>query len=181
MEEKHCKWYNDEFCTNDKSPCVADYCPVVEYPELCKHREVDKDINVRSKTEEKKLTDEEIVKALECCANDEMCRECPYFIKGIDCGEQRSEKDYLDLIHRLQGNYSNLKERYVKVLGLNEKVIAEQKAEIERLNGENGEFFPKIYDFIEVRQKRMVEPYKDALTYILRELKLEFGGEDEAN
>lgn len=49
MEEKHCKWYNDEFCTNDKSPCVADYCPVVEYPELCKHREFDKDINVRSK------------------------------------------------------------------------------------------------------------------------------------
>lgn len=56
MEEKHCKWYNDEFCTNDKSPCVADYCPVVEYPDLCKHREteVDKDINVRSKTEEKR-------------------------------------------------------------------------------------------------------------------------------
>ena len=38
-EKKHCKWYNAEFCTNDKSPCVADYCPVVEYPELCKFRE----------------------------------------------------------------------------------------------------------------------------------------------
>lgn len=54
MEEKHCKWYNDEFCTNGDSPCVADYCPVVEYPDLCKHRERDKDINVRSKTEEKR-------------------------------------------------------------------------------------------------------------------------------
>jgi hypothetical protein len=52
--------------------------------------------------EEKKLTDEEIVKALECCANDEMCRGCPYFIKKIDCGCRRSEKDYLDLIHHLQ-------------------------------------------------------------------------------
>lgn len=38
-EKKHCKWYNDEICTNGESPCVADYCPVVEYPELCKHRE----------------------------------------------------------------------------------------------------------------------------------------------
>ena len=54
MKEKHCKWYNDEFCTNDKSPCVADYCPVVEYPELCKHREFDKDINVRGKDDEEK-------------------------------------------------------------------------------------------------------------------------------
>jgi hypothetical protein len=40
-EKKHCKWYNDEFCTNGDSPCVADYCPVVEYPELCKCRELD--------------------------------------------------------------------------------------------------------------------------------------------
>ena len=55
-EKKHCKWYNDEFCTNGDSPFVADYCPVVEYPELCKCRELDKDINVRSKDyEEKKL------------------------------------------------------------------------------------------------------------------------------
>lgn len=36
---EHCKWYHDEFCVNDKSPCVADYCPVVQYPELCKYRE----------------------------------------------------------------------------------------------------------------------------------------------
>lgn len=39
MDKKHCKWYNDEFCTNGDSPCVADYCPCVEYPELCKFRE----------------------------------------------------------------------------------------------------------------------------------------------
>jgi hypothetical protein len=44
--------------------------------------------------------------------------------------------DTLDLIHRLQEDYSKLKEKYVKVLDLNEKVIAEQKAEIERLKNE---------------------------------------------
>lgn len=41
--------------------------------------------------------------------------------------------EILDIIHRLQDDYSKLKERYVKVLDLNEKVIYEQKAEIERL------------------------------------------------
>ena len=58
-------------------------------------------------------------------------------------------------------------------------LIHSQKAEIERLTEENGQIFDKIYDFIEFRQKRMVEPYKDALTYILRELKEEFGGKNE--
>ena len=52
--------------------------------------------------EEKKLTDEEVVKALERCAEDGVCEVCPYFIKGIDCAYQRREKDYLDLIRRLQ-------------------------------------------------------------------------------
>ena len=42
----------------------------------------------------------------------------------------------VDYCRRLQSDYSNLKERYVKVLGLNEKVIAEQKTEIERLTRE---------------------------------------------
>jgi hypothetical protein len=32
-----CKWYQDEFCVNAASPCVADYCPCVEYPELCRY------------------------------------------------------------------------------------------------------------------------------------------------
>ena len=32
-----CKYYHDEFCVNANSPCVADYCPCVEYPGLCKY------------------------------------------------------------------------------------------------------------------------------------------------
>jgi hypothetical protein len=47
MEEiKDCKWYHDEFCTNGDSPCVADYCPVVEYYTLCKYYENDTDTTV---------------------------------------------------------------------------------------------------------------------------------------
>lgn len=88
--------------------------------------------------EEKKLTDEEIVKALECCSKSFDCNNCKCDKENNNrfiCSENLL-KDCLDLIHRLQDDYSNLKERYVKVLGLNEKVIAEQKAEIERLTAE---------------------------------------------
>jgi chromosome segregation ATPase len=92
----------------------------------------------------KELTDEEIVKALEICAKDKGCGKCPYKLKDIDCGiGQRSENDYLKLIQRLQKDYANLKEKYVKVLDLNEKVIAEQKAEIERLTEESNEMFDR--------------------------------------
>jgi predicted RNase H-like nuclease (RuvC/YqgF family) len=70
-------------------------------------------------SEEKKLTDEEIVKALECCVEVGRCGECPYHINKIDCVPyQRIEKDSLDLIHRLQSEN------------------AKQKAEIERLTKE---------------------------------------------
>lgn len=65
-------------------------------------------------SEEKNLTDEEIVKALECCATENCenkpCLDCPYFIKHIDCVPRRHEKDLLDLIHRLQDENKRLTE-----------------------------------------------------------------------
>lgn len=61
--------------------------------------------------EEKKLTDEEIVKALELCVKND-CEKCPYLIKGFDCViSKQAENDFLDLIHRLQDeNRALLKE-----------------------------------------------------------------------
>lgn len=53
---------------------------------------------------EHKYTDEEVIKALECCNSHGKCEQCPYFGKCKDL-----EPDVLDLINR-------------------------QKAEIERLN-----------------------------------------------
>ena len=87
--------------------------------------------------EEKKLTDEEIVKALECCVKGETCTTCPYFIKRIDCVyHRRAEDNALDFIRRLQYRCSSAikasdewKEKYEK----ERKENAEQKAEIERL------------------------------------------------
>ena len=86
--------------------------------------------------EEKNLTDKEIVKAL-TCKKEIILEEVNRTNNSVDdlivCVDAKVVVGALDLIHRLQDDYSNLKERYVKVLGLNEKVIAEQKAEIERL------------------------------------------------
>ena len=62
--------------------------------------------------EEKKLTDEEIVKALECCANggsQKDCELCPIGI--IKCSEQENLMPQLalDLIHRLQSENKELR------------------------------------------------------------------------
>lgn len=34
-----CKWYKDGFCVNDGCPLVADYCPVPDTPDVCKHED----------------------------------------------------------------------------------------------------------------------------------------------
>lgn len=35
-----CEYYHNEFCVNDECPYCADYCPVTEYPEVCKYAKV---------------------------------------------------------------------------------------------------------------------------------------------
>lgn len=37
--QNECKYCYDEFCTNDKCPLVADYCPVPNDPDVCKWEE----------------------------------------------------------------------------------------------------------------------------------------------
>ena len=84
------------------------------------------------------LTDDVIAKAL--LQNIEYNKSLAYF---DEWGNRKTVTvtDILNFVHRLQDDYSKLKERYVKVLGLNEKVIAEQKAEIERLS-----FYKTVFD-----------------------------------
>lgn len=118
-EKKHCKWYNEEMCTNDKSPCVADYCPVVEYPELCKHREVDEDINVRSKTEDKRK---------KILANR---------VYTDETLKRWKKEDLIEQIRILEHNWSCAEESYNNSVKNSEKIFAEQKAEIGRLTEEN--------------------------------------------
>lgn len=104
---------------------------------------------------EKELTDYEIIKAMEICANwNSMsnCKDCPI---GLDacCENQNGFAKYaLDLIRRLQYGYSSAskaseewREKYEAVLkdyyaesqhcDQQKDIIAKQKSEIERLTG----------------------------------------------
>ena len=36
-----CKWMKDEVCVNSDCPAVADFCPVVNHPGVCRHEEMD--------------------------------------------------------------------------------------------------------------------------------------------
>lgn len=94
--------------------------------------------------EEKKLTDEEIVKALDNCVNGDYktkCKGCPYDEKADYC--KVMDRDTLDLIHRLQGEIERLTREKtesaktaVEVLEQNielQKQVGALNAEIERL------------------------------------------------
>ncbi len=76
------------------------------------------------------MTDNEIIKALECCGNDE-CSQCP--LQDGVCSEKDVIKHALDLITLQKA------EREALIAGQEtlQKYIAEQKAEIERLKADN--------------------------------------------
>ena len=63
------------------------------------------------------MTDNEIIKALECCANGDTdeCQNCPYVEKYPYC-DGPMERDVLDLINRLQAENERLKEKGIVVL-----------------------------------------------------------------
>ena len=96
---------------------------------------------------EQKLVDEEIVKALECCAVEpcEDCGNCPRFTKEKLC-HKANAKQSLNFIHRLQSerdkwfNHSIDLQAQINTLQLEKN---KQKAEIERLTEEN-EFAKKV-------------------------------------
>lgn len=56
------------------------------------------------------MTDNEIIKALECCSQEDMCQSCPY---GASCLDEKYvsilSKDALDLINRQKAEILNLK------------------------------------------------------------------------
>ena len=59
---------------------------------------------------DKKLTDNEIIKALECCSNDKPCSEnkCPFYESACENDLHAVEKYALDLINRLQAENERL-------------------------------------------------------------------------
>ena len=39
MKNFECKWCQDEVCVNAQCPMCADYCPVPDTPDVCKHED----------------------------------------------------------------------------------------------------------------------------------------------
>ena len=86
------------------------------------------------------MTDNEIVKALECCAN---CESCDFETTDCPLGEEMEcrsllAKYALDLINRLQAdveNYKKVAEHQQSVTMDRGFEIKKLKAEIERLRG----------------------------------------------
>ena len=75
--------------------------------------------------DEKKLTDEEIVKALECCANFSTQKDCDLCPIGvIKCFEQENLMPQLalDLINRLQAENAEL-QKQVDVLKFDKEIL----------------------------------------------------------
>lgn len=58
------------------------------------------------------MTDNEIIKALECCTDEsyENCNECPYSIDTVSCERMKLLEDSLDLINRQKAEIEGLKE-----------------------------------------------------------------------
>jgi hypothetical protein len=85
------------------------------------------------------MTDNEIIKALECCSdweNSNSCNECPFY-EELDCATtDRLDKYALDLINRQKAEIENLNKALSGTIALNHEERKVLKAEIERLNNE---------------------------------------------
>jgi hypothetical protein len=83
------------------------------------------------------MTDNEIIKALECCLAkslvDDKCEQCPYFVAGAYCMDKLFE-DALDIIKRQQSTVDNLKNNIVPRLVNGLECADRYGAELEQEN-----------------------------------------------
>lgn len=115
----------------------------MEYSELKKRHFGNNDTN-------KKLTDEEIIKALACCSEAcSACDECPLYCCGANCSSFELHRYALDLINR-------------------------QKAEIERLESANDEKFRQWDMLAEKSKQHYADLYNEAKDILKAEAYKEF-------
>ena len=85
------------------------------------------------------MTDNEIIKALECCRNDE-CSQCP--LQDGVCSEKDVIKDALDLINRQKAEIERLNKR----VDGQKKAMFEQQSYTAELQAENKKLSHKCDD-----------------------------------
>lgn len=98
------------------------------------------------------MTDNEIIKALECCTNYPACpTDCPLYKQPMDCLLKLSKPTF-DLINRQKAEIEQYKARILNDIEYTERVEVEnknQKVEIERLKTENRILSQKRINFFE--------------------------------
>lgn len=110
---------------------------------------------------DKKLTDSEIVKALECCADEgTICREC-CFLKESECIAAKS-KSALDLVNRLQAKNENLENQATTLT----KSISELTNEIERQRKDKEDAFLFAADIVAADKMLKAEEYKECIARV---------------
>ena len=100
------------------------------------------------------MTDNEIIKALECC-RDCNCKECPC-CRIIDGGTHCTEIDeeqILDLINRLKAE----NEALINGQETLQKYISEKNAEVEKLTKENEQFADIGKMYSEIKSEAIIE------------------------
>ena len=119
---------------------------------------------------EKKLTDEDVVKALECCSKSWDCNNCKRNKENNNrfiCSENLL-KDCLDLIHRLQAENEQLKDEKEEIRLFN---LSIQNGEVDmRIESEMAKsFYNSIIQIFE-------QAVKDTAKEILDEVSKHYGG-----
>ena len=105
---------------------------------------------------DKKLTDSEIVKALECCANYKhtKCKGCPL---GENCMNVSICSLALDLINRLQAENEKLRNQTTTYI----TSISELTNEVERLRADRESAMQLAADIISADKTLKAEAYKE--------------------
>ena len=80
MSEKKCKYLSDDFreiCVNDDCPVCADFCPVANYPEICKFAEFEGQKRTQG-DKVRAMSDDELAEMIaeKTC---EDCTKCPAY------------------------------------------------------------------------------------------------------
>lgn len=104
-----------------------------------------------------KLTDKEIVKALEICSKYTDVRNCENCPLKPNCDVNVLETLSLDLINRLQAE----NEKNENIIRLADKTIATQNANIDRLNYENLQMIASIKHLKSEAYKEFAERLKE--------------------
>lgn len=108
---------------------------------------------------DKKFTDEEIIKALECCSTPCCeCDECPLYCVGANCSSFELHRYVLNLVNRQKAQIDEL----CISLEAMRNAATSYKAECKRLDKESADKEKAVADATE-QAKKEIEEYKQQL------------------